>query len=147
MDTGENSLIRPILNYPNYSITQSGRVWVKVRYGRDGYKAGGRWLKPFRSGNTGHLHVELCKNGIPKAVYVHQLVLEAFVGSCPEGMECRHLDGNPKNNELENLCWGTRKENQADRKRHGTSNCGERQGRVKLTECKVELIRLLHANK
>ena len=46
---------------------------------------------------------------------VHRLVLEAFVGPCPAGLECRHLDTDPLNNRLENLVWGTREENHADR--------------------------------
>jgi HNH endonuclease/NUMOD4 motif len=29
---------------------------------------------------------------------VHRLVLEAFVGPCPPGQECRHLNGNPSDN-------------------------------------------------
>jgi hypothetical protein len=56
--------------------------------------------------------------------YVHQLVLQAFDGKCPPGMECRHLDGDPLNNNLENLAWGTHKANMADKKRHGTSRNG-----------------------
>jgi len=56
----------------------------------------------------------------------------AFVGPCPEGMECRHLDGNPGNNNLENLAWGTREENMKDRVDHGVSNRGTRNGMVLL---------------
>jgi hypothetical protein len=51
--------------------------------------------------------------------YVHRLVLEAFVGPCPEGLQCRHKDGNKNNNHLSNLCWGTPAENTADKDRHG----------------------------
>ena len=52
---------------------------------------------------------------------VHRLVLEAFVGSCPKDYQSRHLDGNPGNPERTNLCWGTRKENMADKTIHGTT--------------------------
>ncbi len=41
----------------------------------------------------------------------HRLVLEAFIGVCPEGKECNHKDGNKLNNRLENLEWVTRSEN------------------------------------
>jgi hypothetical protein len=37
-------------------------------------------------------------------------------------MVCRHLDGNPINNRLENLRWGTHKENKADAIKHGTAH-------------------------
>lgn len=51
--------------------------------------------------------------------FVHRLVLEAFIGPCPPGMECRHLDDNKTHNRLPNLCWGTRIENRADMIRNG----------------------------
>lgn len=57
------------------------------------------------------LKVILCKNKIRKTCKVHRLILETFVGPCPPDMECRHLDGNPSNNKLENLKWGTAHEN------------------------------------
>lgn len=74
---------------------------------------------------------------------VHVLVLLAFVGPCPEGMECRHLDGNPANNRLDNLCWGTGSENWNDKRRHGTLNIlrGEDCPYSKLTEDTVREIR------
>jgi hypothetical protein len=37
-----------------------------------------------------------------------------------DGLEIRHLDGNPLNNCLTNLAWGTPAENKEDRKTHGT---------------------------
>jgi len=52
-------------------------------------------------------------------MFVHRMVLLAFVGPAPEGMKCRHLNGNPKDNRLENLCWGTSSENNRDIVRHG----------------------------
>jgi len=64
---------------------------------------------------------------------VHRLVLESFVGPCPDGMQCRHLNGIKTDNRLENLCWGTPKENYHDMIIHGTSNHGERNGYSKLT--------------
>jgi hypothetical protein len=51
--------------------------------------------------------------------YVHRLILETFVGPCPLGMEGRHWDGDPHNNRVDNLLWGTPLENAADRRRHG----------------------------
>ncbi len=59
---------------------------------------------------------------------IHTLVLLAFVGPCPEGMECRHLDGTRTNCALANLCWGTRAENVADQRRHGVFNWGDKYG-------------------
>lgn len=50
---------------------------------------------------------------------VHILVAEAFLGPRPAGAHIRHLDGNPANNMLENLQYGTPSENVADTIRHG----------------------------
>lgn len=60
-------------------------------------------------------------------------------------METRHLDGTRTNNQLDNLCWGTKVENTQDQVRHGThaDNRGERHGHAKLTESIVILIRQL----
>ncbi len=55
---------------------------------------------------------------------VHRLVLETYVGSCPEGMVCRHLNGDPADNRLKNICWGTPSENVHDAIRHGTHRTG-----------------------
>ena len=78
-----------------------------------------------------------------KTRLVHQLVMEAFVGPRPHGMECRHLDGNPKNNRLENLCYGTPKQNSGDKYLHGTVINGEKSKSSKLTEEQVREIKSL----
>jgi hypothetical protein len=68
----------------------------------------------------GHLLIKVCKNGKYESFFVHRLVLETFISPCPPGMECRHLDGNPENNKLNNLKWGTRSENVKDSIKHKT---------------------------
>lgn len=68
---------------------------------------------------------------------VHRLVLEAFVGPCPDGAETRHLDGNSRNNRLDNLVWGTRTANTADKLAHGRIARGERHGLARLTEAQA----------
>lgn len=70
--------------------------------------------------STGHLRVTLCKNGKTKRYSVHRLVLETFIGLCPLGMECRHLDNNPRNNRLDNLKWDTHYNNIQDKYKFGT---------------------------
>lgn len=92
--------------------------------------------KPFIS-NRGHLRVELHEDGIRQKFFVHRLVLEAFVGECPDGMQCCHNDGNPKNNNISNLRWGTAVENWQDKRLHGTATLGSRQGQAKLVESDV----------
>lgn len=67
--------------------------------------------------SSGHLYVQLGRN---KGRFVHTLVLETFVGAAPSvHHEGRHLDGDPSNNRVGNLCWGTRSRNVQDLKYHG----------------------------
>lgn len=51
------------------------------------------------------------------------------------------MDGNPKNNSLDNLAYGTRKENGADAVRHGTSCRGSKNAQAKINEDTVYMIR------
>jgi len=55
-----------------------------------------------------------------------ELVLIAFIGPKPRDMEVCHNDGNAANDCLSNLRWDTHQSNMDDRKRHGTTACGER---------------------
>lgn len=110
------------------------------------HKTLGKILRPILC-TGGHLQVGLYKNGKQKRLFIHRLILNTFVGSCHIGMQCRHLDGNPINNKLNNLKWGTGSENQQDSIRHGTffhpDNSGSNNGRVILQESDVRRIRKL----
>lgn len=46
--------------------------------------------------------------------YVHQLVMETFVGPCPDRQEVCHNDGDSNNNHLSNLRYDTHKNNIRD---------------------------------
>lgn len=94
-----------------YSISKSGVIRSYSKYGRSQIK--GRKLK------GGHHRVALYKDGVAKDYLVHRLVLMAFVGPCPDGMEALHWDDDKDNNNLSNLRWGTRSDNQYDRVRNG----------------------------
>lgn len=128
--------LRPVAGFPSYRVSKGGGVWSSRRK---------RYLKP-NKGQNGYLRVDLQEVGKRRACTVHRLILETFIGPCPEGMECRHLDGNKLNNQIENLRWGTRSENTMDAVRHGTHPClrnGEQHGNAILTEEMVRQIRSL----
>jgi hypothetical protein len=56
-----------------------------------------------------HRHIIVFQGHTKK---VHRLVCEAFNGPPPSpGLDCEHIDENPRNNRPENLRWATRKEN------------------------------------
>ena len=120
-----------LLNCRGMFLSDSGIV-ASVRRGRL------RVLKGTRSGR--YLAVDA-----PRRAYIHTLMCETFHGPRPQGAEARHLDGNRDNNDIRNLCWGTRRENAADRVRHGTSARGERNPMAKLTTERVAEMRQLRA--
>ena len=111
---------KSIPTYSNYEVSNFGQVRNKV--------TGKLLSQATKKGKHPYQRVHLCQNGKSRYILVHRLVLEAFVGPCPEGQQCLHLDSNPRNNRLDNLTWGTPVEN------HSTINrSGERNGRSKLT--------------
>lgn len=92
--------------------------------------------------DRGHLVVCLTRDKEHKNKYVHRLVMSAFHGDSRQLV--RHLDGNPTNNNLQNLCYGTVKENSDDRLLHGTDFCGEKCPFAKLCDDDVKWIRDFH---
>lgn len=96
-------------------------------------------------GKYKHLYLPLWKDDKGKNFKIHRLVLQAFIGPCPKGMEGCHNDGDPENNKLDNLRWDTHKNNHQDRLRHGTSNRGAKNGSTKLTEEIVIEMRKMYA--
>lgn len=101
-DHGRVRSIDRVVEHPTAGYVNRKGKEIKLKPHKDGY-----WV------------VTLHKDARRKNRMVHQLVLEAFVSERPEGCETRHLDGNPQNNYVGNLSWGTPKENSADIDRHG----------------------------
>lgn len=130
---------RAVRGFDRYEVSDTGvvRSW---RNSHRGIRAEPRILKPYAR-PSGHLYVVLTGDGSAQTKrYVHRLVIEAFVGSAPAGMECAHNDGNPANNALCNLRWATHKQNGDDVRRHGTK-AGERHPGAKLRNRDVREIR------
>lgn len=108
--------------FPGYEVGDDGSVWTCWRRGKP-HGLTDTWL-PLKGSpqRRGHLCVCLVCDGRKFYRHIHVLVLEAFVGPCPEGMECCHdPDPDPSNNWVGNLRWGTRKDNYEDSVRHGTA--------------------------
>lgn len=142
---------RDIPGFPGYRVGDDGSVWSArtigprgVGHGRGGVPIIGNVWRPLTvkklNNYCGHRYVSLRCEGKSYNRLVHRLVLEAFVGPCPEGKEGTHDDGDPSNNRLGNLAWKTPKENAADRKRHGTQARGERMGMAVLTDAQAAAI-------
>ena len=143
---------KTIDNYELYDVSNLGRI---RSWNNNSGNGTGRRIAPrvLRLGVCpgGYPQVSLCVSGTTKKLSVHRLVLEAFVGPCPAGMECCHNDGSRANNHLGNLRWDTRSANRQDAITHGTwvapkaDNRGEANGQAKLTKADVIRIRAIYA--
>jgi hypothetical protein len=137
----------PVVGYEGYyEVSDLGRVRALER--ALVYKNGTRRTHKAHFLSTaalvsGYSSVGIWKENVGDRVFVHRLVLEAFIGPCPSGQECRHGDGNRQNPALTNLSWGTPKQNAEDRIAHGKQARGETHGISKLTLKEVREIRAL----
>lgn len=115
---------RPIPGHTRYEVSDLGRV-RSLRRGEP------KLMKPARNVRNEYRYLTVVSDeGKPWSIQVHRLVLLAFVGPKPDGMETRHLDGDTENNTLANLVYGTRLENVADKVLHGTNSGGPRGPRI-----------------
>lgn len=114
---------RPVVGWEGfYEVSDRGRVrtvsrLVQCRYGKT-RRVKARIRVQSRL-NEGYMTIKLTCPQKKTTVTVHSLVLSAFVGPRPEGMECCHGDGDKTNNALSNLRWDTKKANELDAVRIG----------------------------
>ena len=118
---------RPIPGYEGfYEVSDHGRVRSLPRIA-NGSSAGtrrlpGRVLSPGINPQTGRRMVVLHRDGTRRTNNIYPLVLAAFVGPRPPGMEACHNNGDHTNDRLSNLRWDTSRENTFDSVEHGTHN-------------------------
>jgi len=143
-----NEIWKIIPEFGNYEVSNVGRIKSRARKVWNGFA----WhdlrerVMRLQVNRRGYSSVKMRKEGKTYTREVHRLMLITFQGlpDHPKA-QSRHLDGNPKNNTLLNLCWGTAKENSDDKRSHGRMNIGERNGQAKLTRQKVKEIRFMYS--
>lgn len=138
---------RRVAGFPRCCVGTDGSFWA-WRKSRDSLRKRRPGWKKMKGSKTprGYIIASLSDGRRRCQRPVHQLVLEAFVGPCPPGMECCHEDNNHGNNRLSNLRWDTHKANMADAVRQGVAPIGSKCGMSKLTEADVpEIMRLVAA--
>ena len=138
---------KPVPGFPGYRVGDDGSVWsCLARRGSYAYVPTDVWRRLKVNVTRGYLSLNLYgPNGDRVCRAVHHLVLLAFVGPCPDGMEGCHRDDDRANNRLANLRWDTPKANAADRERNGKHPHGEESKRAKITDDVVRAIRADHA--
>lgn len=131
--------MKPIPEFPEYSITKDGKVWSNPKKTSRGVGLHhcGKWLSPRL--RSGYLGVTFSRNGRLYTRTIHSLVLTVYGKPRPIGLVCRHLDGNKLNNYISNLRWGTISENAQDEIRHG-GRYGAKNGHAKLKKEDIKVI-------
>jgi len=123
-----NEWWKRIVGFPGYEVSNWGRIrsWRPIRNNAPTPNEP-RTMK-LGTDSRGYSLIVLRTSDGRSTELVHRLVLLAFIGPCPPNMEARHLDGVRDNCCLDNLEWSTHVDNCADKRRHGTSQTGERHG-------------------
>jgi hypothetical protein len=126
---------RPVHGYPRYFVTRDGRI----------KGPSGRWIKPWiPKAKGGPPLVNLFDaTGRKRSHTLQRVVLLAWAGPCPDGMEAGRLDGDVMNNDISNLRWEKAGTSAARVIRYWPVPHGEQSSRAKLTEENVHAIRRL----
>lgn len=134
---------RDITGCPRYEISNLGRVrsWCNFASGKS---RAPRLLKPHAASDN-RLRVTPVVDGEKQYLSVHRMVLEAFVGPCPDNFVACHNDDNCWNNRVGNLRWDTVENNLRDQSANNKVLRGERHGNSKLTKEQVIAIRNRYA--
>lgn len=141
--------IREIPGYLGYGVSIDGTeatVWSK--WDRQHTRLTDTWVRvSARIDDNGYHKVRVLVGGKRMTKGVHQLVLTAYVGPCPPGMEgCHSPDPRRSNNHPGNLRWDTREANQADRYRDGNGHEGSKCNKAKLHEDDIPgILRMIDA--
>jgi len=91
---------REIKDFPNYSVSNSGNILnTKTN----------KMMKLNKK--SGYYHISLTNNTNKKSLLVHRLVAMAFIPNPENKSDVNHKDKDKLNNNLSNLEWMTRKEN------------------------------------
>lgn len=85
----------------NYLVSNFGAI-KNIRSGR---------ILAVSYSNCGYARLNLSVDGVAKRKSVHRLVAEAFIPKNGDGYQVNHIDGNKKNNNVENLEWVTPSDN------------------------------------
>ena len=104
-----------------YTVSSLGRVrsfWKQRSNSREDWKLTKkpqRYLKPSICESSPYPSVNLKVSGVMVNWKVHRLVLLAFVGKCPSGLEACHNNDIPEDNRLKNLRYDTHLSNMEDK--------------------------------
>lgn len=91
-------------------VSDHGRVFSLKARRLVGYLSGPSPTSPVNA----YLRVRVAQTGPDQTKGVHHLVLETFIGPCPEDHQADHTDHDSLNNRLDNLAWRPAHDNLSD---------------------------------
>lgn len=129
--------------FSGYGVSADGYAWTR-KNGRYGLRE--TWTRLSEAvDSAGYRTVAVMVGGKAKTMKIARLVLLTFVGQPTPRQEVLHCNGIRTDDRLHNLRWGTRAENMADCKRHGTFAHGDRNGQRVMTAAIVREMRARYA--
>ena len=119
-----------------YAVTKDGRIWS---HPKPCSSKNGKWMKQRLNTNRSAriiprscYSVGLYKDSKRKSFLVHRLVAQAYILNLEDKPDINHKDGNPLNNNVENLEWCTKSENMQHAIKNGlVNNFTEKQKRAR----------------
>lgn len=130
----------PINGYEGlYEVSSAGVIRSLPRVDRFGRSIPGVVLKLYKH-SSGYSSVGLCKCGVKTQYLVHRIVASNFIGQPPEGFVANHINGNKKDNRVENLEWCSMADNNKHAHRTGLNYISE-----KNRSCTSERMKKRHA--
>ena len=110
-----------IPGYPNHYATEEGEI-IRINKPKDIDEiTTAHYVRKHKGDKQGHINVRIKGNaGEAKEPYIHRLVAKTHIPNPNNLPIVRHLDDNPSNNCIDNLAWGTQKDNHNDSVRNGT---------------------------
>lgn len=94
---------RPVLEYEDrYAVSNTGDV-RNIKSGR---------LLSQWGDKSGYMRVALFRGGCGRQFYVHRLVADAFIPKGSGKLEINHINGDKADNNVSNLEWCTKSDNQ-----------------------------------
>lgn len=100
-----NKLFTTLTNFPKYEINKLGEIYnISTNHRING------------TPTKGYIRVNLEDiNGDRKLYFIHRIVAETFLENPNEYKQVDHIDGNKRNNKVENLRWCTNSQNQINK--------------------------------